>query len=93
MPNKKITVCPNCNSSCIIEQNLAYEIEKKYAPFWFFDAMNQFENFNKIKCPSCGNIYKSEEARLLFVFKSPYTVVIFCLLFIVIAVGFLIFIK
>ncbi len=93
MPNKKISICPKCNHSCVTEHNLAHGISNKYPGFWFFDAMNQFENFNKIKCPSCGEIFKSEEARLLFVFKSPYTIVIFSLIFIAIMIGFIIIIN
>jgi uncharacterized protein (DUF983 family) len=62
-----------------------YKIERKYAPFWFFDAIRQFEEFEKVKCPTCGNEYNAEEAKLFFFFKSPYVVVLLCLIFLCIA--------
>jgi len=65
------TLCPKCDTVFSIAENRTHQIKRKYAPFWFFDAMKQFENFSEVKCPSCGNKYKAEEARLFSFFKSP----------------------
>lgn len=78
---KKMTTCPRCTYKFeITKKSRAYQIKREYAPFWFFDAINQFEHFREVRCPSCGHIFEAKEARLLFFFRSPYTVVLLCVL-------------
>lgn len=81
----KKTICPNCNNKCSIAENRAHQIKRNYAPFWFFDAIKQFEKYNEVKCSSRGHTFIAKEARLFHYFKSPYTVVVFCLLFLLMA--------
>ena len=89
LSDKTKTTCPKCNHIFdIVDNHRTHQIKDKYAPFWFFDAMRQFEHFNEVKCPSCGYGYKAKEARLFFLFRSPYTVVIFSLLFLILAIIF-----
>lgn len=66
----KYTTCQRCSKTFEIDKNRACKIEQS----WFFDAMTQFENFNIVRCPECGNVFKVSEARLFGVFKSPYAV-------------------
>ena len=87
------TICPKCSNKFSIAENRAHQIKRKYAPFWFFDALKQFENFNEVKCPSCGYDYKSTDARLFLFFKSPYTVVALCLLFLLLAISIVLKLK
>lgn len=84
--NSEKTTCLKCSQKFSISDNRAHRIEGRCAPFWFFDAIRQFENFNKVQCPSCGCKYKTKEAKLFFFFKSSYTVLIICLLFVVCAI-------
>lgn len=80
------TTCPKCNSIFSFAENRIHQIKREYAPFWFFDAINQFENFNKVKCPSCGTEFIDNEVRLFRYFRSPYSVVAICLLFLFFAI-------
>ena len=84
--NREKTSCPKCGHTFSIHNNREYQIKAKYAPFWFIEAMNQFEYFNEVKCPFCKHTYKAAEARLFFIFRSPYTVVISGLLFLLAAI-------
>lgn len=43
---------------------------------WFYYAMNQFENFNRVRCPFCDNGFIAEEGRLFGIFKSPYPTIV-----------------
>jgi len=67
------SVCPKCRDQFAIKDNYVHKKGKRYIPFWFIDAMNQFENFNALRCPSCGNVYKDKGLRIMFFFKSPYS--------------------
>lgn len=87
------TTCPKCNNTFSFAENRTHQIRRKNAPFWFFDAIKQFENFNEVKCPSCGNKYLDSEARLFRYFKSPYVVVSLCLLFLFFAISAVFFLK
>ena len=87
------TICPKCNNKFSISENRTHRVKRKYAPFWFFDAMHQFENFNKVKCPSCDYQFKASEARLFLFFKSPYAVVVFCLFILIMAVAIVFTLK
>jgi uncharacterized Zn-finger protein len=84
--NKRTTTCPKCDAGFSIAENHKFQVESKYAPFWFFDAMNQFENFSQVKCPECGHEYEAKEARLFSVFKSPYLVIAIGILIVLIAI-------
>jgi uncharacterized Zn-finger protein len=71
----KNSTCPDCKEVFDIHKNRACKIKTSMIPGgWFYHAMNQFENFNQVICPFCGNSYKSKEARLFGIFKSPHTV-------------------
>ena len=83
MKTRTETSCPKCNNKFSVSNNRIYQIKRKYWPLWFIDAMNQFEHFNEVKCPKCGCGFISDEARLFLISKSPYTVVIIGLLFLV----------
>ena len=83
MNDKDKITCLGCKHVFSIANNRNYQMTRKYAPFWFFDAIKQFENFNEVKCPSCGKVYIAEEARLFLFFKSPYTVFIISLIFLI----------
>jgi ssDNA-binding Zn-finger/Zn-ribbon topoisomerase 1 len=74
------TVCPRCGSGFAISKHRRYKIENRYAPFWFFDAIRQFEHHDEVICPECRHQYKAEEARLFFCFRSPYVVLALCLI-------------
>jgi len=88
------TKCPECSKTFDIHENKSRKIKDSVVPGgWFFYAMNQFENFSQVTCPFCQKTYRSEEARLFVVFKSPYTVVIVCLLFVGAVVGCLVLLK
>jgi len=80
------TICPKCQHTFPINDNRTYQVKSKYAPFWFFDAVRQFEKFNEVKCPYCEHKYKAKEARLFLFFKSPYTVFVLCLIFVLFAI-------
>lgn len=69
------TQCPTCLNRFEIHKNRSFEIRKGYFVYQFYDAVNQFQNFNQVKCPTCGITFKAPEARLFYVFKSPYSVV------------------
>ena len=86
LKNERKTTCRNCGHIFSVADNRAYKIRRKYAPFWFFDALRQFENFSSVECPSCGHKYRAEEARLFFFFKSPYTIVFLSLAFLILAI-------
>ena len=68
------TTCPACLKSLSIHTNRKQKIKDKRLGMWFVDAMNQFEHFSEVTCPHCGNNFKTPEARLFGIFKSPYTV-------------------
>lgn len=89
----KIAICPKYGASFSFAENRAYQIHRKYAPWWFFDAIKQFENHNEVKCPSCRHKYTDNDARLFYYFKSPCTVVVLCLLFLVVAIVVLFSLK
>jgi DNA-directed RNA polymerase subunit RPC12/RpoP len=91
--NTNLITCPNCNNKFSIFKNRAYQIRRKYAPFWFFDAVKQFEHFNEVACPVCKHRFFAKEARLFYFFKSPFTVVVICLLFLILAIAFLFKLK
>jgi len=94
MTRKKKTTCPKCDYEFNIENRFrTYQIRRKYAPFWFFDAIKQFEHFNEIECPSCGHTFKAREARLLFFFSSPYTLVLICTLLMILLIVLLLKLK
>ena len=84
--NKRITTCPKCGAGFPIAENRRCQVKSRYAPLWFFDAVNQFENFSQVKCPECGHDYKAKEARLFFVFKSPHLVIAIGILIVLIAI-------
>jgi uncharacterized Zn-finger protein len=75
-----LTVCPECGANFDIAKNRKFGIVRKHAPFWFFDAMKQFEHHNEVKCPKCGYQYKAKEARLFIFFRSPYLVFGLCII-------------
>lgn len=89
------TTCPRCSTTLEIDKNRSFLIRNKTHFTWFYDAMNQFENFSTVKCPECGNVFKAPEARLFGVFKSPYTLVILATLLgiMLIFLDYLFFIK
>lgn len=91
--NTETTICPKCNNKFHIAENRTHKIKRRYAPFWFFDAMKQFENFNEVKCPSCGYKYKAKESKLFHFFESPYTVVALCLIFLILAITIVFILK
>ena len=94
MDSTKKTTCPNCNHRFTISDKYrTHQIGKKYTLFWFFDAINQFEHFNEVRCPSCGHQYRANEARLLFFFKSPYTLVLVCTLLAALMIIFVLKLK
>ena len=83
------TTCSQCGFSFGIDGNRRHRITRKYAPFWFFDAVRQFERFNEVECPKCGFIYLAPEARLFGIFKSARSVVILCLVLVALMVVYL----
>jgi len=86
--------CPNCEKSFEIHPNRIIGIKSSSLPGgWFISAMDQFENFSHVTCPYCKHNYRSKEARLFGLFKSPYTVVILCVIFVVVVVGGMSIIK
>ena len=80
-----VTICPKCGNEFSISLHRKYQIRRKYVPFWFIDAMNQFENFNEVICPYCEYEFKASDTRLFLFFKSPYSVVLFSLFFLILA--------
>lgn len=72
------TVCPECGTVFDVAKNRKYSIARKYAPFWFFDAVKQFEHHGKVICPQCHSEYKAKEARLFLLFRSPYLLLALC---------------
>jgi hypothetical protein len=87
------TICEKCHTSFEIHLNRSHKIRENTILVWFVDAMNQFENFNEVSCPSCGNRFKAEEARLFGFFKSPYTVIVLGILLVGALVGIPVVIK
>jgi ribosomal protein S27AE len=87
------TICGKCHTTFEIDPNRSHKIREKTTLVWFVDAMNQFENFSEVTCPSCGNRFKAEEARLFVFFKSPYTVIVFGILLFGVLVGVPIVLK
>jgi len=82
------SVCPKCKAEFLLSENSAYQVKRKVAPFWFFDALKQFENYNVAVCPNCKHRYKDETQRLLFVFKSPYVMLFtVCFMFFLIVIS------
>lgn len=74
------TIWPECGAVFNIDKHRKYSIKRKYAPFWFFDAIKQFENHSKVICPRCNHEYKAKEAKIFFFFRSPYLVFVLCIL-------------
>lgn len=86
------TVCPKCKASFDSHLNLAYTIERRYAPYWFFDALKQYKNFNHLKCPNCGFLFINNNLKVLFFFKSLYTAILVPFIFVLVfLLGSLIF--
>jgi C4-type Zn-finger protein len=82
------TICPSCKKEFNIHRNRSYKIKDSVIPgAWFYHAMNQFENFSQVTCPSCGNNYKAKEARLLVIFRSPYSAVVSTILLLAFIIG------
>ncbi len=79
MSKNMTTRCPDCESTFDIHENRNHKIREGCFPIVFYDAMNQFENFNQVQCPKCKKDFKAPEARLFGIFKSPYTVVGVCI--------------
>jgi hypothetical protein len=78
------TVCPKCKNHFSIEKNRRYQIKFKHfimTPLEFWEAIKQFHYFNHVKCPVCHNSYISREARLFYVFKSPFKIYFIMILF------------
>ncbi len=92
---KKIetTICKKCKTQFKIHPNRSYKIRENTNFVWFVDAMNQFENFREVQCPSCGAVFKADEARLFGMFRSPYTAVLCSVIFVSLMVGIPILIK
>jgi len=72
------TSCPACSAEFEIAANRSLKIREKTCLLWFYDVMNQFENFSEVTCPQCKEKFKAPEARLFGVFKSPYVVFALC---------------
>lgn len=70
------TFCPKCSKRFFINDNRLHRIHDRTFFIWFYDAIKQFENYSKVKCPFCDTTFIAPEARLFGVFKSPVTVVI-----------------
>jgi hypothetical protein len=81
------TICEKCHTSFDIHPNRSHKIHEKTILVWFVDAMNQFENFSEVTCPSCGNRFRAEEARLFGFFRSPYTVIVLGILLVGVMIG------
>jgi hypothetical protein len=77
---RNATVCPRCGTVYDISKHRKYKIDRRYAPFWFFDAMKQFEHHDEVICPECQHQYKAKEARLFLFFRSPYLVFALCVI-------------
>ena len=87
------TICGKGHTNFEIDPNRSRKVRENTILVWFVDAMNQFENFSEVTCPSCGNTFKAEEARLFGFFKSPYTVILFSILLFGVLVGVPIVLK
>ena len=64
-----------------IHDSRSVKIRYRTSVVWFFDAINQFLKFDKVRCPNCGNEFRVPEAKLFGVFKSPYTIIVLIILF------------
>ena len=89
MEKHRKTKCQSCYRDFNIHENMSYQVRKNTNIVWFFDALAQFQNFNQVICPFCGKTYQAPEARLFGVFKSPYTVIILCLLLNIILLAYI----
>lgn len=87
------TICHECNTSFEIHPNRYHKVRENRTLGWFVDAMNQFENFSEVSCPSCGNRFKADEARLFGIIKSPYIAILLSILFVGGVVGILVSLK
>jgi uncharacterized Zn-finger protein len=87
MKKSKTTICSECGTEFEIHLNRSYKIRINTNLLWFVDAMNQFENFSEVTCPNCNNNFKAQEAKLFGIFKSPYTVMIIGVLFVLFLIG------
>ncbi len=90
--NDKITICPKCVSPFEIDKNRVYKVRSN-SLLWFADAINQFEHFNEVQCPSCGFKYKAKEAKLFSIFNSIYPVVAISIIFAFLVMLYLFFVM
>ena len=86
MLKNKLIKCSNCNSVFDAEENRLFvfsklPVEEKRWPYpGFANVVKEGINYNIVKCPKCGNKFKTKKLKLLYVF-SPLGLVIFIAVF------------
>ena len=82
----KQTKCNNCNTVFSARSNRPFSFydlpaEQKVWPLPALDnMMMELKNFNIVKCPHCGNQFRTKELKILGMF-SPLGFLIFVIVF------------
>lgn len=63
------SVCPKCTDKFNPSCNRIYDLsflpeEKKKWPWTFYYGMKEFENYQIVRCPSCGNVFSEKQLKL-----------------------------
>ena len=96
--NKMPYNCKKCNGSFSPLENRYLDAEKqmigkKYTSLTFlYYVIQDFENFQMVKCPHCGAIYKEDSLKLFSIFK-PAQILALLIIFdiIILFYGYLIY--
>ena len=86
MPKNKQIKCNSCNGVFDAEENRLFvfsklPLEEKRWPYpGFANILKEGMNFNIVKCPRCGNKFKTNKLKLLYVF-SPLGLFVFVAIF------------
>lgn len=81
--------CPTCGIIC--DKLDLLNVDHKRSFFFFYRLANQLEKFNIVVCSSCKNEFKDRSLRILFVFKSIYSLVvsIICLTLFLLSINYI----
>jgi uncharacterized C2H2 Zn-finger protein len=86
MLKNKLIKCNNCNSVFDAGENRLFVFSKlasedKHWPYpGFANIIKEGINYNLVKCPKCGNKFKTNRLKLLYVF-SPLGLFVFIAIF------------
>jgi hypothetical protein len=76
----KETNCKKCRKRFDIHENRKIKFRGGWSLTDVFfrnriAMVEEFFHFNLVACPYCGHEFETEDARLFFIFKSPYPII------------------